>query len=562
MGFFMERRKKAIYIGAVVLGLLMIVPTTNVLGTDEPSQNQKVQIVNMHATPTHEMLAVTQTDKILTVNKDPNTGMLGTDVQVTTEVATENNPAIGAVPTGELLVAYTSVVDSSQNDVIWDFSTDGGQTWAGGQYFVVEGAESHPAIDYWGTGRKAVGTMQGDFLSNSGADQHTFLSTDITDTTTYELSTITWGASFPYSDRRVPDIAGYDGNGIAWWYGIIACVGTRASPGSVDMPIFNYANYADETQGWSSYFGEYPGCENAAIEIDQSNGLFYAVFDIYRTSQWDLLLIRGDAHDDGTGHIEYLSDSFIGGAENTKYPAVDVKDNKVIIVAQSDEAGTQDIVCYYSDDAGVTWDKTFVAASGSNDELYPKIVSFGDTAICTYIMNDDMYYASTEDGGATWSTPEMVNDQTGSVDTEYRNTDITYDGTVVWTDLRNGNDDIYLDNIAETPTFPILSLGSFTKAGLGKVSIPVANIGSADATNVSVTITVTGGILSRINKTKTETIASLAMNGEATITTDGMIFGLGTITLSATASCAEAQPPQVSKTGTGKVFIVFLRNIA
>jgi hypothetical protein len=52
------------------------------------------------------------------------------------------------------------------------------------------------------------------------------------------------------------------------------------------------------------------------------------------------------------------------------------------------------------------------------------------------------------------------------------------------------------------------------------------------------------------------------MNGEATITTDGMIFGLGTITLSATASCAEAQPPQVSKTGTGTVFIVFLRNIA
>jgi hypothetical protein len=328
------------------------------------------------------------------------------------------------------------------------------------------------------------------------------------------------------------------------------------------MPIFNYANYGDETQGWSSYFGEYPGCENAAIEIDQSNGLFYAVFDIYRTSQWDLLLIRGDAHDDGTGHIEYLADSFIGGTENTKYPAVDVKDNKVIIVAQSDEAGTEDIVCYYSDDAGVTWDKTFVGASGSDDELYPKIVSFGDTAICTFIVNDDLYYASTEDGGATWSAPEKVNDQTGSVDSEFRDTDITYDGTVVWTDLRNANDDIYLDNIAETPTFPILSFGSFAAAGLGKVSIPVTNIGSADATNVNVTITVTGGILGRINKTKTETITTLAMNEEVTVTTEGLIFGLGAIVLTAKASCIEATPPIVTKTGSGKVFIVFIRNIA
>jgi hypothetical protein len=560
----MEGRKKTIYLGAVVLGLLMIVPATSVLGTNKPTVDNTVSIVTMHATPNYDQLTVTHRDNVVSVNKDQNIGTLETDVQVTFDDATENNPAIAAVPTGELLIAYTSVVDVSENNVIWDFSTDGGQSWAGGTYYLIEGTESHPAVDYWGTARRAVGTMQGDPLSNNGADQHTFTCTDITDPDAYStaMSTITWGASFPYYDRRIPDIAGYDGNGIAWWYGIIACVGTRDSPGSVDMPIFNYANYDDENQGWSSYFGSYPGCENAAVDIDKTNGLFYGVFDIYRTTQWDLLLVRGDCHNDGTGHIQYIDQSYIGGTENTKYPAVGVDDNKVIIVAQSDEAGTQDIVCYYSADAGATWEKSFVSASVAEDELYPKIVSFGDTAICTFIMNDDLYYATTDDGGATWSTPEMVNDQAGSLDTEYRNTDITYDGTVVWTDMRNGNDDIYLDNIAYAPTFPILSLGSFAAAGLGKVSIPVSNTGSADATNVDVTITVTGGILGRINKTKTETIASLVIDDEVTITTDGLIFGLGTISLSATASCAEAQPPEVSKTGSGKVFIIFLRNIA
>jgi hypothetical protein len=557
----MKGRKKVVYLGAVVIGLLLIVPTFNVLGTEEKSIKKSVSVVHLNATPTNEMLPVTKTTKALPINDEQSIGTRGTDIQVTSTTETDNNPAIGAVPTGELLVSYTHVVDVSSNDVVWDFSLDGGQTWDGGVYYLIDGAESHPAIDYWGTGRKAVGTMEGDFYSNNGADQHTFKCTDITDTNTYELSTTEWGSTLPYSDRRIPDIGGYDGNGIAWWYGIIACVGTRASPGSVDMPIFNYANFVDENSGWSSYFGSYPGCENAAIEIDQTNGLFYGVFDIYRTTQWDLLVIRGNAHDDGTGHISYIDQSYIGDTENTKYPAVDVDDNKVIIVAQTDEGGTQDIVCYYSSNAGATWDKSFVASS-SNDELYPKIVSFGDTATCTFIMNDDLYVAYTDDGGATWSTPEQVNDQAGSVDTEYRNTDITYDGTVVWTDIRDADANIYLDTVGGTPVFPILSLGSFAASGLGKVSIPVKNVGSADATNVDVTITVTGGILGRINKTKTETIPSLAIDQEVAVTTDGMIFGLGTIALTATASCPEATPPTVTKTGTGKVLIVFIRGIA
>ncbi|MCJ7698140.1 MAG: exo-alpha-sialidase, partial [Thermoplasmata archaeon] len=275
---------------------------------------------------------------------------------------------------------------------------------------------------------------------------------------------------------------------------------------------------------------------------------------------WDLLLIRGNSHDDGSGHISYIDQAFIGDAENTKYPAVDVNDNNVIILAQTDEAGTQDIVCYYSSDAGVTWEKSYVA-NGTNDELYPKIVTYGDTATCTFIMNDDIYYAQTDDGGATWGTPEKVNDETGSVASEYRNTDITTDGTVVWTDMRNGNADIYLDNVAGAPAFPIITLGNFT-GGLGKVSIPVKNIGDADATNVNVTVTVVGGILGRINKTKTQVIPTLAMNQEVTVTTDGFIFGLGKVQLTATARCPEAVPPIVTKTATGKVLVVFITGIA
>lgn len=557
----MKRRKEVIYLGAVILGLLLIFPTVNVLGTEQETLKKTMTVVHKNTTPTHELLTASETNKAVRVNDVQQKGPLGTDVQVSTTAETDHQAAIGAVPTKELLVSFTHVIDVSTHDVIWDFSTDEGQTWAGGVYFLVDGAESHPAIDYWGTGKKCVGTMMGDPLIDNGADQWVFYCTDLTDTESYTMKSWNWAASYPYSDRRIPDVGGYDGNGIAWWYGIIACVGTRAAPGSVDMPIFNYANFVDENSGWSSYFGEYPGCENAAIEIDQTNGLFYAVFDNFNEGNWDLLLIRGDAHDDGSGKISYISDAFIGEAENTKYPAVDAHDNKVIILAQTDEGGTQGIVCYYSSDAGLTWEKSFVA-DGPSDELYPTVVTFGDDAICTFIMDDDLYFATTDDGGETWSTPEKINDVTGSVDSNYRYSDITTDGTVVWTDMRNGNADVYLDRVsAGVPTFPILTLGSFAAAGMGKVSIPVKNTGTADATNVSVTLSVTGGILGRINKTKTQTISTLAIDQEITITTEGLIFGLGKITLTATASCPQAVPPVVTKTGSGKILIVFIREI-
>jgi hypothetical protein len=561
----MKELKKISYLGAAVIGLLLITSTVSVIGTEQEPQQKTVSIVHKHATPNHDQQLTTKINTIVRLDDTQNLGRAGTDVPVATLPETENNPAIGAVPSGELLVSYTYVIDTFTTNVVWDFSLDKGQTWNGGIYYLIDGAESHPAIDYWGTAKKAVGTMQGDPATGNGADQHTLTVNDISDPTSYEgaMTTTSWGETLPYYDRRIPDIAGYDGNNIAWWFGIITCVGTRDAPGSVDMPIFNYANYVDESQSWSSYFGEYPGCENTAVEIDQTNGLFYAVFDQFNETRgdWDLLLFRGDCHDDGTGHINISTLDVLGGTENTKYPAVDVYDNKAIILAQTDESGTQDIVCYYTSDAGTTWGTSYVATDGAVDELYPKIVSYGETATCTFIKNNDLYCAYTEDGGATWSTPEKVNDETGSVDTEYRNTDITNDGTVVWADTRSGNTDVYLDNVAGSPASPILTLGNFAAGGIGKVSILVKNTGDADATDVSVTLTVTGGILGRIDKTVTQDIASLTIGQEVTVTTEGLIFGFGAISLSATATCTAAQPPSVTKTGAGKVILVFIRGI-
>jgi len=111
-----------------------------------------------------------------------------------------------------------------------------------------------------------------------------------------------------------------------------------------------------------------------------------------------------------------------------------------------------------------------------------------------------------------------------------------------------------------SPTNPILILGNFT-ASLGKVSMTVKNIGDANATSVNVTLRVAGGLFGQINVETTKVLARIAIGQEKIVTTDDFILGLGKITLSASASCTEAVPPQVMKNATGKILLFFIFGI-
>jgi len=548
----MKRNRKVVYFGAVVLVISLITASASVIVATSENFEEGVKVITIDDTPVSEALELTGT-----IESTPCSGVRAISVQITDSPEDEYEPAIGRDITGNFLLAYTFEEDPQSNLVPWRFSIDDGQTWDPGLTYIIEGIESHPAIDYRGSGKKFTGTLQGDPVEGDGAIQHTFMCEDVTNTDTYQMTYIEWASSYPYSNRLIPDICGYVLEEKPWWYGVIAVVGTRGSPGSVDMPIFNYADYEAEGSGWSSYFADYSGCENVAIDVDKTNGYFYAAFDYLDGSDWDILLKRGDCNGDGGSpdeHLLWFSDKMIGGVENTKYPAVGAHQDQVIILTQSDEAGTQDIVCYYSSDAGDTWESSVVADDDQNDELYPTIVSYGMWATATFIMDGDLYASFTEDGGATWSAPEQVNDQTGTVESEFRNQDITAGGNVVWTDNRAGNLDIYLENIGGEPPTPILEIGEIT-GGFG-VSSVIKNTGNGDATNVNWTITVTGGILGFINKTATGTIASIVAGAEETIKL-GILLGLGAIDITVTAECDEGA--SADATGTGTQIIIFTK---
>jgi NifU-like protein involved in Fe-S cluster formation len=124
-------------------------------------------------------------------------------------------------------------------------------------------------------------------------------------------------------------------------------------------------------------------------------------------------------------------------------------------------------------------------------------------------------------------------------------------GGFVWTDNRNGINDIYhemMEPPSHPPEFEITIRG-----GIG-VSATIKNILCGDATNLAWTIKVTGGILGGINVTGTGSAATLVSGAETSGKTK-MILGFGTISVQVTATCDEGVTASLSK--TGKQLIIF-----
>ena len=138
---------------------------------------------------------------------------------------------------------------------------------------------------------------------------------------------------------------------------------------------------------------------------------------------------------------------------NVEYPTICADDDNVIVVGQSDDAGNEDLVCFYSQDGGDTWDQSTVVNT-NDDEIAPDIILIsGGQAACVFVKNNDLYVVQTENGGATWTSPAKINDETGTVIEEYRTVD-TCSGAAIWADEREDNPDIYFTTLSDSPSKP------------------------------------------------------------------------------------------------------------
>jgi len=542
-------------IGIVLIMLLISATGLPLLGSAarEPTNNSSLvtSVTPIHYPSPRKVNSFDAADKLTII---PHSCL--TDNQVTSTENHEYRPVIAKDRTGNLFGGYVQETDVMTADIYYTLSEDEGQTWQDMGCFNIEGMEDFPALAYWGQDSEFIGTFKPDDDIAMGSMQYLFWAHDVTDTGTWVLQGWDWSPE-NLRDKQSPDIAPYSDVGDAtWFYGVQ--VNTISSDYSgqegEDIPCLYFADYNDETSGWGWWWFDYNNSAHAAVDIDSTNGYVYGVWDYdnlaTQEDDRDILLATTDIHN--WWEENWVLNWYTIGEDgiNETFPDVGTHQETVMIVAQSDEATSQDIICYYSSN-GRSWEKSIVA-DDSADELSPRIVVYGDTATCTFIKGEDLYYCSTEDGGATWSDPEMVNDNPGSVDMQYRTSDITDDGNILWGDNRNGNLDVYYNYVGGGPQFPLLEVGEVT-GGIG-VSAVIKNTGTAAATNVNWTITATGGIIGLINKESSDIHDTLADDDEITVNL-GMIFGLGAIVVSVEVTCDEGI--SADKTVDGTQLIIF-----
>ena len=492
---------------------------------------------------------------VLPVKSKPIFGSL--NIPVADSPEDELHPMVAIDRSGLLFGGYTKYVSILESDIYYTISDDGGDTWEGiniKDIWSVEGVLDFAALDYWGSGNTFVGTFRPSPDDNDGATQYVMRAEDPSDTETWSLTYYAW-TSFMHRDKESPDIAGYSDVGDSTWvYGIqVDTMSTDYDDGEYlpgeRIPNLYFPNYNDENAGWSWWWFGYEDAANACVDIDRSNAMIYAAWDQFNETRGDrdILYCIADYNDWWEENWE-INWFYHGGSEENTFPDVAADNDYVYMVAQSDEAGTQDIVCYYSSNNGETWSSSIVAANNGNDETYPSIVANGMEAKCIFTMNSDLYSCETNDGGVTWSSPERINDQSSSVSEEYRTAEITTNGHTIWTDNRNGNKDIYYKSGEAAPAINLASISG----GFG-VSVVVENTGTASASNVEWSITLEGGLV-LVGKSAEGTISSIPAGGSVTVKIP-FVLGFGGVTITATAD-------GLSKTASGTVLLFLVTGVS
>jgi hypothetical protein len=548
------KRKTLLKAGIVILiSLALLIPVSAQIQKNEIKTRQLVDIT----TPI-QMGSMTMPTKEVKPNFVQKPVMLGTDMPIfnSPEYWVEN-PEISISSNINNMVSMFEYQETTVDSNIGiTYSTDGGENWYEGFiYFDWEDSYGEfPEID-------SVGIINGESVFRGASmDEIGSIYLYYIDGLTDIDNQIT-GSSVDWSDNGFYDIQGCD----------IAVDDSLLGPdGTEDYYCIGYvssfsglAGYDDQVQiphymidtgagGVSCYWFYYTDSKNVKLDIDKASEMIYYVFEWNNEGNKDLIILSSELEYVGevepAGWGDGLGEGrkrMVEGSANTINPAICAEDDNIVLVFESDENGNQDLICYYSTDGGDTYQESVIANS-ANNELYPEVYTDGTTAICTFTMNNNLYSAISKDGGATWEIGDAINDESGSVVSEFNNADVFGD-IAIWTDDRDGYNAIYMDSATSIPK-PNIVIESIS-GGIGVTAV-IRNIGTADAVDFDWSITLDGTVFLGAETSGT---ATLAVDDSMEIKS-GFPLGFGAIDITVVADKA-------TETATGTLLLFFITGL-
>ncbi|KYK20180.1 hypothetical protein AYK24_04075 [Thermoplasmatales archaeon SG8-52-4] len=363
----------------------------------------------------------------------------------------EFHPSVAGAPGGE----FYAMAEYTEDDVVWHpmmYGSADGITWDPLVEYLYDNSE------YTDMDQNAYGTY-GTFGAPPDANgQIVVLQGEIMDGWVWDFGS--YGIDeFSHNTIDCITFEGPEGDPGEWNWGGLTMSGHNSyvSPEIDGCPyvFYQYSAAGGGIIGWLS--GDVAGCENVGSAMDLVTNMHYAVYDRDTgAGNYDLLVRK-----DNFGVWQYnsagdywthpmVTNLKITDAANLMHPSVAANNNNVVIACQKDA----DVIVYYSLNGFSSKTEVTVETGAA----YPEVAIAADGAvIVTYVKEGTMYMKTSDDGGASWGSAEVVSDNQINSNDQSANLD-TYQGNVigVWEDIRGDNVDIYFDMIYAVPNDPPL----------------------------------------------------------------------------------------------------------
>jgi len=509
--------KKVRVVLPIIIGITLLITSVSA-GTIESNQTDEETIPNC-------LSLETVTPQVMDVTVQPMTShflAMGADNQVTLLDNDESHPSIGTTSIGNPFIVYDFEVDFTSSYLGMGLSPDKGESWPEENSWIWELEDTYainPEISFMTDGTRAFGTHEtGEQIPT--VFLHDYV--DINDYTTWGLYSLDFSDTSSYVKETSLTTKGDDSIAIG-----TICDFSAQDLQLTDTIVINWNTNLGEDSWpgviWINDDGEGGSNPYSHICSDAGEERVFFVFERSVDNQKSIYCSYVDM-DENTIYSDWNMKRVASSVGNCSNPDISVSGSNIYVVYTDDRSGDENVYCATSS-TGATWRKILVANS-VDDETFPVISADGDTATCLFIKNGDIYKTTTEDFGVTWTEPQQVNDESGTVVEEFESMDI--DGTyATWADTRNGNEDIYFEEVGLSSLISIET----AKGGFG-FQMNIKNIGNAPAEEVEWSIMFENGVF--VGAQKEGSISMLDV-GESVQVKTGFILGFGSVVISVTA---------------------------